>query len=133
MAMDISEIRAKYDEGGYTCKMNIPKKVWDDHIFDEELSVRRNRELAKEHNDNVDAMQRDKNKMQAVLDKQLTDDVVEYIMAYYNLTEKQARTVQNFVYQEHHAFMSDYFGYIDTYADFAFMLVESKPTERTDD
>jgi hypothetical protein len=58
MAMDISEIRAKYDAGGYTYKIDIPKKVWDDHIFDEELSVRRNRELAKEHNDNVVEQQR---------------------------------------------------------------------------
>jgi hypothetical protein len=123
MAMDISEIRAKYDAGGYTYKIDIPKKVWDDHIFDEELSVRRNRELAKEHNDNVDRLQKDANRIQGELHKQLTDDIVEYIMAYYDLTEKQARLVENFVYQEHHSFMCDYFSYIDTYADFAFQLL----------
>jgi hypothetical protein len=123
MAMDISEIRAKYDAGGYTYKIDIPKKVWDDHIFDEELSVRRNRELAKEHNDNVDRLQKDANRIQGELHKQLTEDIVEYIMAYYDLTEKQARLVENFVYQEHHSFMCDYFSYIDTYADFAFQLL----------
>ena len=128
MAMHIDEIRVKYNKGDYTYKTatDIPKKVKPDHVFDEELSVRRNRELAQEHNDSVDQMWRDKNKKQAELDNKLTDDIVEYIMAYYDLTEKQARTVQNFVYQEHHAFMSDYFSYIDTYADFAFMLLEPK-------
>jgi hypothetical protein len=95
-------------------------------VFDEELSVKRNRELAQEHNDSVDQMYRERNKKQGELDNQLTDDIVEYIMAYYDLTEKQARMVQNFVYQEHHAFMGDYFSYIDTYADFAFMLLEPK-------
>jgi hypothetical protein len=124
--MHIDEIRNSYNRGEYTYKVDIPKKVKPDHIFDEELSVRRNRELAQEHNDNVDQMQRDKRKKQAELDEQFTNDVVECIMAYYSLTEKQARLVENFVYKEHHAFMSDYFGYIDILADFAFMLLEPK-------
>jgi hypothetical protein len=128
MAMHIDEIRVKYNRGEYTYKAStdIPKKVKPDHVFDEELSVKRNRELAQEHNDSVDQMYRERNKKQGELDNQLTDDIVEYIMAYYDLTEKQARMVQNFVYQEHHAFMGDYFSYIDTYADFAFMLLEPK-------
>ena len=126
MAMDISEIRAKYDEGGYTCKMNIPHKVKPDHVFDEELSVRRNRELVMEHNDNIDQMRAEHNRLQAELYKQLTDDVVGYIMENYGLTEKQARTVESFTYQEKHAFMCDYFSYIDTFADFAFMLLPVK-------
>jgi hypothetical protein len=126
MAMDIDEIRNKYNAGEYTYKVDIPKKVKPDHVFDEELSVRRNRELAQEHNDNVDQMQRDKNRKQRELSEQLTKDVVEYIMAYYDLTDRQAKIVENFVYQHHHSFMCDYFSYIDTYADFAFMLVEPK-------
>lgn len=124
--MHIDEIRNSYNRGEYTYKVDIPKKVQLNHVFDADLSVRRNRELAQEHNDKVDQMQRDKNRKQRELSEQLTKDVVEYIMAYYDLTEKQARTVTNFVYQEHHSFMSDYFGYIDTYADFAFMLLEPK-------
>lgn len=126
MAMHIDEIRVKYNKGEYSCSGSIPKKLPESHVFDEELSVKRNRELVVEHNNNVDQMWRDRNKKQAELYNQLTDDIVEYIMAYYDLIEKQARTVANFVYQEHHAFMHDYFNYIDTYADFAFMLLEPK-------
>ena len=126
MAMDISEIRAKYNEGGYTYTMDIPKKVKPDHVFDEELSVKRNRELVIEHNDRVDLMWKQKSEKQEELYQKLTNDVVEYIMENYDLTEKQARIVENFTYQEKHAFMCDYFSYIDTFADFAFLLLPVK-------
>ncbi len=122
----IDEIRNSYNRGEYTYKIDILKKVKPDHIFDEELSVRRNRELAQEHNDNVDRMQRDKNRKQRELNEQLTKDVVEYIMAYYDLTEKQARILENFVYDEHHSYMGDYFTYIDTFASFADDLINAK-------
>jgi hypothetical protein len=118
--MYISEIRTKYNNGDYTYKTTVPTKVASDHIFDAELSVRRNRELVKEHNDNVNKIRQEARQEQLTLDKQLTDDVVEYIMAYYDLTEQQARTVESFTYKEHHSSMYDYFSYIDTYADFAF-------------
>ena len=124
--MHIDEIRNSYNRGEYTYKADIPKKVRPDHIFDEELSVRRNRELVQEHNDNVDQLQRDKNRKQRELNEQFTKDVVEYIMAFYNLTEKQARILENFVYDEHHSYMGDYFTYIDSFASFADDLVNAK-------
>ena len=128
MALDIDEIKVNYNKGVYTYKVDIPKKVKPDHVFDEELSVKRNRELAQEHNDNVDRLWRNKNRIQGELNERLTYDVVVYMMENYDLTEQQAKIVENFVYQHYHSSMSDYFGYIDTYADFAFMLVEPKPT-----
>lgn len=124
MALDIDEIRVNYNNGVYTYKVDIPKKVKPDHVFDEELSVKRNRELAQEHNDNVDRLWRDKNRIQHELDERLTYDVVVYMMEYYGLTESQAKIVENFVYQHYHSSMSDYFGYIDTFADLANDLVK---------
>jgi hypothetical protein len=131
MALDIDEIRVNYNKGVYTYKVDIPKKVKPDHVFDEDLSVKRNRELAQEHNDNVDRLWRDKNRIQHELDERLTYDVIVYMMENYDLTEQQAKIVENFVYQHYHSSMYDYFGYIDTFADFAFMLVE--PKKNTDD
>jgi hypothetical protein len=124
--MDISEIRKKWDNGGYTYKSVIPKKVSEDHVFDEDLSVKKNRELAKEHNDNVARLQEYSSRIQGELYKQLTYDIVKYIMDNYDLTEAQARKVESFVYQEHHSYMGDYFYYIDTFAEFAAGLVESE-------
>lgn len=123
MAMDILEIKAKYDNGDYSYKVNIPKKVKPDHVFDEELSVKRNRELVIEHNDDIDKMWRNRTEKQNELNTQFTNDVVDYIMAYYSLTEKQARILENFVYQEYHSCMYDYFSKIDTLADLAFQLL----------
>ena len=123
MAMDISEIRNKYYSGGYTFKMDIPKNVWDDHVFDEELSVKRNRELAKEHNAEVARLTKYKKERQIELDKQFTYDVVVYLMAYHSLTEEKARLVESFVYKEWHSCMSDYFCYIDEVGELAFELL----------
>jgi hypothetical protein len=131
MALDIDEIRVNYNNGVYTYKTDIPKKVKPDHVFDEELSVKRNRELTQEHNDNVDRLWRNKNRIQRELDERLTYDVIVYMMENYDLTERQAKIVENFVYQHYHSSMSDYFGYIDTFADFADNLVNAK--EDTDD
>jgi hypothetical protein len=121
--MYISEIRKKWDNGDYTYKTVIPKKVPEDHVFDEELSVRRNRELAKEHNQKVIELRTELQKQQNLLHQQLTDDVVKYIQENYNLNESQARKVERFVYQEYHSYMSDYFCYIDTFAEFASDLI----------
>lgn len=127
--MDINEIRAKYNNGEYTYKADIPNKLPIDHVFDEELSVKRNRELVKEHNEKILQMRLDKNKKQRDLDKCFTYEVVTYIMENYGLTESQAKTVENFVYREYHSFMSDYFSYIDTFAEFASDLVSPEEVE----
>ena len=121
--MDISEICKKWNNGEYTCETAIPKRVSEDHIFDEELSVRRNRELAKEHNQKVIELRTELQKQQNLLYQQLTDDVIKYIQENYNLNETQARKVERFVYQEYHSYMSDYFCYIDTFAEFASDLI----------
>ena len=121
--MDINEIRNKYNAGDYTYKVTIPAKVSIDHVFDEELSVKRNRELAAEHNYNIDIMQKDKRMKQRDLDKQLTKDVVDYITENYSLNREQARIVESFIFEEKHACMYDYFEAIDTFASFADDLV----------
>lgn len=124
--MEIREIMSKYYNGDYTYKTaHIPKKVWNDHIFDEDLSVRRNRELAKEHNDMVDSLTREANIIQGQLNEKLTNDVVNCIIDDYGLSETQARIVEEFVYNEYHSSMNDYFNNIDVYADFASSLISS--------
>ena len=117
--MDIEEIRTKYYNGDYKYIANIPVKVSLNHVFDEELSVKRNRELVEEHNAKVDAMLKDKRAKQQELTALLANDVVTYIVDTYELSIRQARAIESFTYQEKHACMSDYFSYIDIYADLA--------------
>lgn len=111
--MDIIEIRDNYYNGNYTYNMEIPARVKDNHVFDENLSVKRNREMVAEHNQKVEDMKKEKQYKQAELYRQLTDDVVDYIVDSYDISEAQARIVERFVYTEKHSFMSDYFSWID--------------------
>ena len=121
-ALHIDEIRELYNKGHYTYKDKInqdKKRLPEDYVFDENLSVKRNREMVQEHNDEVERFKRIKQVKQADLNRQLTEDVVAYIKENYNLTEVQARLVEMFTDQEKHSFMCDYFSYIDTFAEFA--------------
>jgi hypothetical protein len=129
VALHINDIRKLYNEGHYTYKDSTncdKRRLPEDYVFDENLSVKRNREMVKEHNDEVEHFKRIKQSRQADLDRKLTEDVVAYIKENYNLTEAQARLVEMFTYQEKHSFMCDYFNYIDTFAEFADDIVNFK-------
>ena len=126
--MDISEIKSKYFCGYYDAdsKVNmtesteiIPVKVKDDHVFDENLSVKRNREMVIEHNNKVDELIAKQRKKQADLNKQLNSDIIEYLIDTYDLTYNQACVVERFTYDEKHSYMYNYFDYLDTFAQFA--------------
>ena len=119
--MDINEIQDAYWNGDYNYKMQIPEVVSYLHIFDENLSVKRNREMAMEHNQMVYAMQKEKQIKSNELHCKLANDVVEYIANTYDMNENQARIVERYVYNRHHSFMSDYFAAIDEVAE----MVES--------
>ena len=122
---DISEIRKDYNDGKYRCNMDIPKKVSDNYVFDEDLSVRKNREMVAEHNAKIDKMRQEKNKESARLDRQLHDDVVTYIMGTCDMNKKQAEIVENYVYIEKHSYMCDYFSAIDEVADMVEKVIKA--------
>lgn len=127
--LQINEIRAAYENGQYTYKdptIQDKRHLPADYVFDENLSVKRNREMVIEHNDRVEHFKRVKQAKQAELDRKLTEDVVAYIVDAYDLTEAQARIVEMFVYREKHSFMCDYFSYIDTFAEFADDVINIK-------
>ena len=133
MGLHISEIRDDYDNGKYSIshysefsELLHLNKLPSDHVFDEELSVKRNREMVEEYNNDIENKRMLKREKQSELDKQLTEDVVNYIKEYYDLNDRQARLVEGWTYRETHAFMCDYFSSIDTFAEFADILVNSE-------
>ena len=124
--LDIREIRKRFEEGYYTYKLpdEISLKTLPvEYVFDENLSVKRNREMVLEWNNRVKEQKLLKAEGQANLNKQLTQDVVNYIHENFNLSVEQAKVVEAFVYSEHHSFMCDYFSYIDTFAELADDLI----------
>ena len=118
--MDINMIREKWNNGDYNVPSEaIPAKLPEGYIFDENLSVKRNREMVEEHNRNVSNMKQQRFARQAELERQLSEDVVTYITETYNVTLEQAKLIEAHVYREKHAYIHDYFYYIDEFADFA--------------
>lgn len=109
----LEDIRRDYNNGAYVCHMIIPERVSDSHVFDENLSVKKNREMAKERNQKVTELTKERMMRNNELFLQMRNDVVKYIAATYNMTEEQARFVEEYVYVEKHSFMCDYFGSID--------------------
>lgn len=60
--MEIKEIYNKYNNGDYSCKMAVPQFVEENHVFDENLSVKQNREMVREHNERVIEMRKEKDR-----------------------------------------------------------------------
>ena len=119
--MDINEIKDAYWNGDYNYKMQIPEILNPLYIFDENLSVKRNREMVMEHNQKVEDMRKEQRIKSNELSCKLTNDVVAYITNTYDMNEDQARIVERYVYNREHAFMNDYFTAIDEVAE----MVES--------
>ena len=121
--MDITEIRDKYKNKGYSYEVKIPKRLAEDYIFDENLTVKRNREMVAEHNQKVNNIREEAKRKQNELYQQLTEDVVTYIYINYNLSVPQARKVESYVYDQYHSCMYDYFEHIDIIAEFTEQVV----------
>lgn len=115
--MEIDQIRKKYNKGDYTCHMNIPQTVGENHVFDENLSVKQNREMVREHNEKVIAMQKEKREKNNELFLKMRNEVIQYIVHTYGLSREQASIVESYVYIEKHSFMCDYFSAIDEIAE----------------
>lgn len=117
--MDINTIREHYDNGEYTVRISPSsiRTLPDDYVFDENKSIKQNRAMVIEHNTHIKELKQHWRDEQNKLYKQLTEDVVDYITDNYNISKKQAYIIESFVYQEKHAFMSDYFNAIDTFAE----------------
>ena len=115
--MDIEDIEAAYWNGDYNVKMKIPERVSPQHIFDENLSVKRNREMVLEHNEMVEKMQKEKWNKSNEFRYKLKNDIVVYIVQTYNINEDQACVIEEYVYDKYHSFMSDYFFFIDEIAE----------------
>ena len=124
--MDLDTIRMAWDKGAYHCNLTVPQKVSPNYVFDENLSVKRNREMVEEHNANVERLKEEKWHIQGELSRKLTNDVVEYLMGTYDFTRKQAERVQSYVYTEKHSFMGDYFSAIDEIADMVRDVLDAK-------
>lgn len=123
--MDIQKIIEKYNQGEYKHDYSYKSKVKLDHVFDENLSVKQNREMAIKHNADIDIERANHRSAQIILEEKLDHDIICYITESYDLDYNTAKKVQQFCYKEKHHCMHDYFYYIDTIASFVEGLFDS--------
>ena len=111
--MTFDDLRTKYRNGDYASKLETLPMVPEGHIFDEALSVRRNREMVEEHNRKAQESRYARYDDQVALDRKFTEDSIAVLMEEYGFTMAQAIKVQNFVYTEYHSSVGDYITKLD--------------------
>ena len=124
--MDISDIKKRWDEGYYTVKFgdfNV-NTLPENHIFDENLSVKENREMVRQHNIASDARNKEYIRLRNAKFLELRQDICNYIVATYNLSMPQAEKLEAYVYTEKHSYMCDYFIAIDELAELVENIIQ---------
>ena len=125
---DIQTIRQDWDDGKYHVPEEMyvhEKKLPDDYIFDEDLSVKQNREMVHNYNNSIDIRKKAYRDEANRLSRQLTEDVINYLMDEYGFIRKQAEKIESRAYEKYHSCMSDYFSGVDDLAEF---IIEIKLT-----
>lgn len=114
MYKDIEEIKNDYEAGLYTVSYtSIPKKLPENYIFDEDLTVKQNKAKVIEYNKTIDLKKKEFYKLKAETNKKFTNDIIDYITNEYNFSVNQSSLIEAHVYEKEHAFMDDYFFEID--------------------
>lgn len=116
--MSIMKIKNNWDNNEYKNKMDYPKnKYKEGHIFDENQSVKWNKEEVIRHNELIDIKKKEYQAESNRLNSKLWNDVVEALMEDYNFNKAQAEKIWSFAYAEKHSYMGDTFGYAEELAD----------------
>lgn len=125
--MDITEIRQKYDQGGYEPEpITIPDTVPENHVFDENMSVKWNRDQVEKHNREVKNLRIEERNREAHSENMLRTDVVNYIRGVYKFTAEQAAKIESEVYADKHSCISDYFYGADRLAELIRDVIDMK-------
>lgn len=110
----IEDVRKDYEDGKYNyIDKEVPKKLPEGYIFDEELSVRQNREMVQANNELRSQIIRENNAEQGKLIAKLRNEIKKIIARDYGFTMKQANFIEQRCYEKYHAYFGDYFCHVE--------------------
>lgn len=117
--MTLEQIKNRYNTGDYNSRVPYPRSNgWKEgHIFDEDKSVKWNREeVARKNQEIKDAKVAHRND-QNRLWNELHNDVINALMEEYRIPKMAAEKIEGHVYGEYHSIMSDYFYHLGEFSD----------------
>lgn len=117
----IEEIRDKYNNEEYDTKLpyiGFGKKYSEGHIFDEDKSVKWNKEKVIKENELIKKQRMAYEEDRGRLCGLLRDDCIRSLVKYNGLNEAQAEKLYYYVYNNHHSSMNDFFVYLEEEASF---------------
>lgn len=114
----IEEIGKDWEEGKYEADRPIMKKVSSDHVFDEDMSVKWNREEVLKHNTAVENEKENYKQKCSELNKKRYEETITAIMKE-GFNRKQAELIEVQVSAKDHCPYSNYF--IDLYDEMEYV------------
>ena len=115
---EILDVYHAWNRGEYKVdsSSNIPRTLPDSYVFDENLSVKENRDLINKHNADVAAQKAAVKKAQEDVIHRLRDDVVACIVEW-GLSVEQANIIESHAWVEKHHSIADYIFFADELAE----------------
>lgn len=106
----IDEIKTMYSDGKFTRGYHNEslRRLPDDYVFSENLTIKENRDRIRQHNQEVDQTIRDWQKDQNELTLYMRSLVRDAMVEYYSMNEQQAEIVEEHCWSEYHHCVSDY-------------------------
>ena len=119
--LTLDEIEDNYNKGEYKTKLDYIKTLKfykSDHIFDENQSVKWNRDQIINKNRETLELKEKYTDDKIRLERQLTNDVVSALMDSWGFNRQQAKKIEQRVYNEEHDYMGNYFLSLYDISDF---------------
>lgn len=104
--LTVQDVLKKEQNGEYDVKRDqvvTLKKVTNTHIFDEDLSVKRNKELIEQNNEAFDAQSKEYLNKRRELGNQLFQDSVSALAEEHDVSTEKATVIYNYAYRESHS------------------------------
>lgn len=120
MTKTLEDIRKDYNDGVYVSKLKYPtaKKFPEGYIFDEDKSVKWNKEEVQRRNQEIADQYSAYRAENARLNNNLGDDVMNALVAEYGFSREQVLKIWGYAYNEKHSVMNDVFNFVTELADF---------------
>ena len=134
MTKNMYEIKANNNKGDYEFKAFFPREeltfVNENHVFDENKTIKENREMAAKHNELVREKRMSVEKAKKGLKVKFRNDIVEALINEYKMTKAQAIFLEKHVNEEDHDGLLNYIYAIEELADFVTEFVNLHNVEK---